>query len=90
MNAHNNARLTPLGRERMVKMMLWDAELFSGRTGWRRFPDLGPVFRSATVCRLRHFATVPGLIPNSRLNAAIEACDRCIAALAARVAVALP
>lgn len=26
----------------------------------------GPVFRSSTVTRLRHFASVPGLVPNSR------------------------
>ena len=42
--------------------------------------SLGPVLRSSTVWRLRHLATVFGLIPRSRLNVASEACDRCIAA----------
>lgn len=42
---------------------------------------LGPVLWSSTACRLRHLATVLGLIPSSRLNSAIKACDRCIAAL---------
>lgn len=50
----------------------------------------GPVFISSTVARFRHFATVLGLIPNSRLSCANEACDRCIAALTACVVVALP
>ena len=45
---------------------------------------------SSTVARFRHFATVFGLIPNSRLSCASEACDRCIAALTANVVVALP
>jgi hypothetical protein len=35
-----------------------------------------PVFRSSTVARLRHFATVLGLIPSSRLSVESEACDR--------------
>jgi hypothetical protein len=39
--------------------------------------------RSSTVSRFRHFATVFGLIPSSRLNCAGEACDRCTAALTA-------
>jgi hypothetical protein len=39
---------------------------------------------------LRHFATVFGLIPSSRLSVESEACDRCIAALTACVVVALP
>ena len=52
--------------------------------------SFGPVFRSSTVARLRHFATVLGLMPNSRLSVASEACDRCIAALTACVVVALP
>jgi hypothetical protein len=34
--------------------------------------SLGPVFKSATVARLRHFATVLGLIPSSLLNCASE------------------
>ena len=50
----------------------------------------GPVFLSSTVARFRHFATVLGLMPNSRLSCASEACDRCIAALTACVVVALP
>jgi hypothetical protein len=52
--------------------------------------SVGPVFRSSTVARLRHFATVLGLMPSSRLSCASEACDRCIAALTACVVVALP
>ncbi|CDG39710.1 hypothetical protein ASAP_1665 [Asaia bogorensis] len=39
---------------------------------------------------MRHFATVFGLILNSSLSAASEACDRCIAARTACVVVALP
>jgi hypothetical protein len=50
----------------------------------------GPVFKSWTVVRLRHFATVFGFIPSSRLSVESEACDRCIAALTACVVVALP
>ena len=34
------------------------------------------VLKSSTVCRFRHFATVVGLIPSSRLRVASEACDR--------------
>lgn len=34
-----------------------------------------PVFKSSTVARLRHFATVLGLMPSSRLSAASKACD---------------
>lgn len=49
-----------------------------------------PVFKSSTVARLRRFATVLGLMPNSLLNCASESCYRCIAALTARVIVALP
>ena len=52
--------------------------------------SFGPVLRSSTVCRLRHFATVFGLIPSSRLSVASEAYDRCIAALTACVVVTLP
>ena len=52
--------------------------------------SVGPVFISPTVARFRHFATVLGLMPSSRLNCASEACDRCIAALTANVVVALP
>ena len=51
--------------------------------------SLGPVFTSSTVWRLRHLATVLGLIPSSRLSSAIKACDHCIAALTAYVVVAL-
>ena len=51
---------------------------------------LGPIGASSTVSRLRHFATVFGLIPYRRLNSAIEACDRCIAARTACVVAALP
>ena len=47
-------------------------------------------FKSSTVVRLRHFATVLGLIPSSRLSVASDACDRCITALTACVIVALP
>jgi len=50
----------------------------------------GPVFRSSTVALFRHFATVLGLIPSSRLSVASEACDRCIAARTACVVVAHP
>jgi hypothetical protein len=32
------------------------------------------------LVRLRHFATVLRIIPNSRLSGASEACNRCIAA----------
>jgi hypothetical protein len=49
-----------------------------------------PVLISSIVARLRHFATVLGLVHSSRLNSAGEACDRCIAALTACVVVALP
>ncbi len=52
--------------------------------------SLGPVLRSSTDCRLRHLATVFGSMPNSRPGSAVEACDRCIAALMACVAVAQP
>jgi PAS domain S-box-containing protein len=52
--------------------------------------SVGPVFMSSTVVRFRHFATVLGLMPSSRLNCESEACDRCIAALTACVVVALP
>lgn len=52
--------------------------------------SFGPVLQSSTVDRLRHFATVLELIPNSRLACASEACDRCIPALTACVVVALP
>jgi len=52
--------------------------------------SFGPVFMSSTVARLRHFATVLGLIPSSRLSCASEACDRCIAALTAGVVVVQP
>ena len=45
---------------------------------------------SSTVARFRHFATVLGLMPRSRLNCESEACDRSIAALTACVVVALP
>ena len=46
---------------------------------------LGPVLRSSTVSRLRHFKTVFGLIPNVSLSSLAEADDRCIAALTACV-----
>ncbi len=36
---------------------------------------VGPVFISSTVTRFRHFATVFGLMPSSRLSCASEACD---------------
>ncbi len=52
--------------------------------------SFGPVLRSSTVARLRHFATVFGLIPYRRLSSAIEACDRYIAARTACVVAALP
>ena len=52
--------------------------------------SFGPVFRSSTVARFRHFATVLGLMPSSWLNCASGACDCCIAALTAYVVVALP
>ncbi|NHN86828.1 hypothetical protein GOB93_19810 [Acetobacter musti] len=47
-------------------------------------------FRSPTVWRLRHLATVFVSLPNARLSVASEACDRGIAAAMARVLVALP
>ena len=50
----------------------------------------GPAFKSSTVVRLRHFATVLGLMPKALLSCASEACDLCIAALTAYVIVALP
>jgi hypothetical protein len=46
--------------------------------------------RFSTVARLRHFMTVLGLRPNSRLSCASEACYRCVAVLTACVVVALP
>jgi hypothetical protein len=49
---------------------------------------VGPVLRSSTVSRLRHFATVLTLILSSRLSVAVVACDRCIAVLIACVVVA--
>jgi len=58
------------------------------RTDDRR--SFGPIGASSTVSRLRHFATVFGLIPYRRLSSAIEACDRCIAARTACVVAALP
>ena len=50
----------------------------------------GPVFRSWTVSRLRPFAIVFGLIPSSRLSAAVDVFDRGIAARRAGVVVAQP
>lgn len=62
----------------------------------------GPVFISSTVARLRHVATVSGLMPSSRLSCASpqtrpwtdggrsSTCDRCIAARTACVVEALP
>ena len=41
---------------------------------WRLCCVFGPVLRSPTVSRLRHFATVFGLPPRSRLSATAEAC----------------
>jgi hypothetical protein len=64
------------------------ASWFSVRTVDQGFFRL--VFMSSTVARLRHFATVFGLMPNSRHNGASEACDHCIAGLTACVVVALP
>jgi hypothetical protein len=52
--------------------------------------SLGAVFMPSIVARLRHFATVFGLMPRSLLNCASDACDRCGAALTACVVVALP
>lgn len=52
-------------------------------------PDAGTE-QSSKVSRLRHLETVLTLIPSSRLNAALVACDRCIAALTACVVVAQP
>jgi hypothetical protein len=37
--------------------------------------SVGLVFISSTVARFRHFATVLGLMPSSRLSCASEACD---------------
>ena len=48
----------------------------------------GPVVISSTDVRLRHFATVFGLIARSRLSVASEACDCCITARVACVVVA--
>lgn len=48
------------------------------------------VLRSSTVALLHHLATVLGLIPNSGLSVASEACDCCIVARTACVVVALP
>ena len=56
----------------------------------RGVKGLRPVFRSLTVARLRHFATVLGMILSSRLSVASEACYRRIAAWTACVVVALP
>jgi hypothetical protein len=52
--------------------------------------SVGQVFTSSTVDRFRHFATVFGSMPSSRLSCVSEACDCCIAALTACVVVALP
>ena len=52
--------------------------------------SFGPVFRSSTDLRFRHSAAVFGVIPISRLNSVVEACDRRSAALTACVVVALP
>ncbi len=41
---------------------------------------LGPIRQSSGLARLRHLATVFGLIPCRSLSAWIEAFDRCIAA----------
>lgn len=44
------------------------------------YDSFGSVFTSSAAWRLlRHLATVFGLRPTSRLSAANEACDRCIA-----------
>ena len=51
--------------------------------------SVGPVFILSTVARSLHFATVFGMMPSSRPNCVSEACDRCIAALTACLAVAL-
>jgi hypothetical protein len=56
----------------------------------RQRRSFGPIGASSTVSRLRHFATVFGLIPYRRLSSAIEACDRCIATRTACVVAALP
>ena len=67
---------------------------------WRRAMCLVPASRGSRFCRpglhiLDHralglFATVFGLMPDSLLSRANEACDRCIAVLTACVVVALP
>ncbi|EXL02361.1 hypothetical protein BG36_15240 [Aquamicrobium defluvii] len=60
---------------------------------FEQFPcrfSVGPIFMSSGVGRFRHFATVFGLMPSSRLSYASEAWDRVVAALTACVVVALP
>jgi hypothetical protein len=52
--------------------------------------SFGPVLGSSTVSRLRHFATILGLIPSSRISAAVEACVRSIAARMARMVMVQP
>lgn len=59
-------------------------------SGSRSEGGFGLVFTSSTVVRLLHLPTILGVIPNSRLSDASEACDRCIAARTACVVVALP
>ena len=48
---------------------------------------VAPVLRSSIVTRLRHFASASTLTPRSRLSAAVVACDDCITALIACLAV---
>jgi len=47
------------------------ASLSSLRTAERG--SFGPVLRTSTVSRFRHFATAFGLTPNSLLNSTVEA-----------------
>ena len=80
--------VTPEGRVSYGDVGLWsdenEAAMASVLASVRRWSQM------PTVVRLRHLATVLGLIPSSRLNVASEACDRCIAARTTCVVVALP
>ena len=72
-NLMNHAEVAPDRQERVPSKAMIIASSASDRTV-ERGSD-GAVFISSTVARLRHFATVLRLMPNSLLNCASEACD---------------
>jgi hypothetical protein len=76
--------------ERQQRVLAQGATIASS-SGLRTLDRIsGPIGASTTKSRFRHFATVFALRPCRALSTAIEAFDRCIAALTACVVVALP